>query len=63
LRFEQTFEIRRPPEEVFDYLADPAALSEWQTATTAIEQLSEGSPGPGARFRERVKPPVGREFE
>jgi hypothetical protein len=28
-----------------------------------VEQLTDGPPGPGARFRERVKPPVGKEFE
>jgi uncharacterized protein YndB with AHSA1/START domain len=63
MRLEETFTIRRAPEEVFDYIADPTKLSDWQTASRSIEQLSDGPPGPGARFRERMKPPLGREFE
>jgi uncharacterized protein YndB with AHSA1/START domain len=63
MRIEQTFTVDRRPETVFDYLTDPAKVTEWQTAKTAVEQLTDGPPGPGTRVRERTKPPGGREFE
>jgi uncharacterized protein YndB with AHSA1/START domain len=53
----------RSPEVVFDYVTNPASLSSRQTSNRVVEQLTEGPPGPGARFRERVKPPPGKEFE
>jgi carbon monoxide dehydrogenase subunit G len=63
MRAEQTFTVERPPEAVFDYLTDPSKLAEWQTEKTAVEQLTEGPPRQGTRFRERTKGPGGREFE
>ena len=64
MRIVETFHVRRPCEVVFDYLADPSKLGEWQTSSRSIEQLTAGQPGLGSRFRERTKPPGGaREFE
>jgi uncharacterized protein YndB with AHSA1/START domain len=63
MRVEQTFTVDRPPEAVFDYLTDPSKLTEWQTAKTAVEPLTEGPPRQGTRFRERTRGPRGREFE
>jgi uncharacterized protein YndB with AHSA1/START domain len=63
VRLEQTFTVARPPEAVFDYVTDPANLPAWQTSKTHVEQITPGPPGPGARFRERTKPRVGKEFE
>ncbi len=63
MRFEQTFGVDRPPEVVFDYMTDAANLAQWQPVKTHVEQLTDGPPGLGSRFREGTKPPLGREFE
>jgi ribose 5-phosphate isomerase B len=63
VRIQETFDVNRPPEAVFDYLTNPSSLPEWQTAKTSVEQLTDGAPGPGTRFRERTKGPGGKEFE
>jgi uncharacterized protein YndB with AHSA1/START domain len=63
MRFEQRVTIRRPPEDVFDYVSDPANLAAWQTHKTYVEQLTDGPPRLGTRVRERTKPPGMREFE
>jgi uncharacterized protein YndB with AHSA1/START domain len=63
MRIEETFLVARSPEVVFDYVTNPANLSRWQTSNRVVEQLTEGPPGPGARFRERVKPPLGKAFD
>jgi uncharacterized protein YndB with AHSA1/START domain len=63
MRVEQSFTVGRPPEAVFDYLTDPAKLAEWQTSKTQVEQITDGPPQQGTRFRERTKGPGGREFD
>jgi uncharacterized protein YndB with AHSA1/START domain len=63
VRIEETFGVDRPPEAVFDYMTDPANLAQWQTTKTYVEPLTDGPLGLGSRFRERTKPPGGREFE
>ena len=63
MRFEQRVQIRRPPEQVFDYVTDPANLAAWQTHKTRVEPLSDAPPGPGTRIREWTKPPGMKEFE
>jgi uncharacterized protein YndB with AHSA1/START domain len=63
MRIVQTFSVDCPPETVFDYVTDPAKLAQWQTSKTSVEQLTEGAPRLGTRFRERTKPPRGKEFE
>jgi uncharacterized protein YndB with AHSA1/START domain len=63
MRVAETFVVDRPPEVVFDYVTDPSNLANWQTSTTAVEQLTDGPPGLGTRVRERTKPPGGKEFE
>ena len=63
MRVEQTFSVGRPPEAVFDYLTNPSNLAAWQTSKTSVEQLTDGPPRLGTRFRERTKPPGGKEFE
>jgi uncharacterized protein YndB with AHSA1/START domain len=62
MRFHETFTVARPPEDVFDYVTDPSNLAAWQTVNRGVEQLTDGPPGLGSRFRERTKPPAGREF-
>lgn len=63
MRIAQKFSVARPPEAVFDYMTDPSKLADWQTTKTSVEQLTEGTPRLGTRFRERTKPPRGKEFE
>jgi len=62
MRVVETFSVARPPEVVFDYVADPSKLADWQTAHTSVEQLTDGPPGLGTRVRERTKPGGGKEF-
>jgi uncharacterized protein YndB with AHSA1/START domain len=57
MRIEQTFEVARPPESVFDYMTNPANLRDWQTSTTRVEVHSEGEPRAGYRIREWTKVP------
>src|SRR5919198_4639234 len=63
MRVEQTFRVDARPEQVFDYMTDPAKLADWQTTKTSVEQITPGAPGLGTRVRERTKPPGGKEFE
>ena len=63
MQVEETFAIAGPPEAVFDYVANPANVANWQTANTLVEQLTEGEPRLGSRYRERVKPGFGKAFE
>jgi|tagenome__1003787_1003787.scaffolds.fasta_scaffold20818564_1 hypothetical protein len=49
--FSHSLEIRRTPEEVFAFVADPAKLSQWQDVQS-MTQLTPGPVGPGTRFRE-----------
>ena len=63
MHVEQSFSVNEPPETVFDYVANPSNVPDWQTSKTSVEQLTEGPPRLGTRVRERTKPPVGKEFE
>jgi len=63
MRFEQELSIRRPPEDVFDYVVDASKLTSWQIHKTSVEPLTDGPPRLGSRFRECTKPPGMREFE
>jgi hypothetical protein len=44
-------DIERSPEEVFDYCSDPANEPEWNIKMKAIERLTDGPVGVGARYR------------
>ena len=63
MRIEQTFRVARPPEAVFDYLADPARIPEWQTSKLDVQPLTPGPPRLGFRVRERTRARRGRPFE
>jgi uncharacterized protein YndB with AHSA1/START domain len=43
--------IERPPDEVFDFIANIGNSPRWFSAVTAVEPLSEGTVGEGARYR------------
>jgi uncharacterized protein YndB with AHSA1/START domain len=52
VRFELEIEIARPPDEVFDYLADPGNLPAWQDEVVEVRGAT-GEPLPaGATFTE-----------
>ena len=61
IRFDFPVDVRRPVDEVFAYLTDPANLAEWQQ-TDGVEQLTPGAVGAGTRFRE-VRTLLGRRLE
>jgi hypothetical protein len=44
-------------------MTDPSNLSAWQTSNVSAEQITDGPPGLGSRFRERTKGPSGKVFE
>ena len=53
-------DIRRSPEDVFDYASDPAHEPEWNLRMKRLEKLTDGPVGVGARYRmefTRVLPP------
>ena len=55
MRIEQSFTVRRPPQDVFAYMTDPANLAEWQTSKVSVEPLTEGPPRQGYRVKERTR--------
>jgi carbon monoxide dehydrogenase subunit G len=60
VRVELTFEIARPPEEVFEYLTDLAKLPEWQAS--AVESRTDGGLAEGALIKEK-RSFLGREID
>ena len=44
-------DIRRSPEEIFDYASDPAHEPEWNIRMKRVEKLTDGPGGVGARYR------------
>jgi uncharacterized protein YndB with AHSA1/START domain len=48
---EQAVDIRRPPEEVFDYCTDLGREPEWNPRTRWIEQLTDSPVGLGTRYQ------------
>jgi len=52
---ENTVEIDRSPEVVFDYLADQGNEIHWNPDCVSMERLTEGPVGVGTRFRAKWK--------
>lgn len=52
---ENTVEIARSPDDVFDYLSDMSHEVEWNPDCVSIERLTEGAIGVGSRFRAKWK--------
>ena len=46
--FEKSLFINRPPQEVFDFVSDPAKDTEWRNTAGSSEWTSEGPPGVGS---------------
>ena len=55
--------IERSPEEVFDYVTDPAKLATWQTNTVSAVREDDGPMRLGSRLREVHSGPGGKKFE
>ena len=52
---ENTVEIARSPEAVFDYLADQGNEVHWNPDCVSMQKLTEGPVGVGTRFRAKWK--------
>jgi uncharacterized protein YndB with AHSA1/START domain len=52
MKFTNSVVIRRPPAEVFAYLADPENIPKWNYAIASTRQTTPGSVGVGTRFRQ-----------
>jgi uncharacterized protein YndB with AHSA1/START domain len=48
---EKTIVIERPPEEVWQYIADPRNDPQWCNKVISVEQLTGDAPGVDARYR------------
>ena len=55
MQITETFKVRRSPQDVFDFMVDPANLARWQTVKTYVTPLDEGPPREGFRVREGTK--------
>ena len=51
MRVEQEFEVERPVQEVFSYLADVTNEARWNPWAKWVRKVSEGPVGPGSVFR------------
>jgi uncharacterized protein YndB with AHSA1/START domain len=60
--FESSVFINRPPQEVFDYVTNPANNAQWQSGTESSSWTSDGPPGIGATFK-GVGQLMGRKIE
>ena len=59
--FKVTTFIDRPPQEVFDFMTDPATQSQWQSGTKSAKWVSEGPVGVGSVYQ-GVTALLGREM-
>lgn len=59
---EESIFIPKPPQEVFDYVADPNKLPEWQSTIVEAQQLDDGPVKLGTRSQGTSKI-LGRRFD
>jgi carbon monoxide dehydrogenase subunit G len=62
ISYAHTVEIRRPPEEVFAFVTDPAAYPRWQPSLLSVEPHSSGPLRLGSEATE-VRRFLGRELK
>ncbi len=62
MRIEESVEINRPLEEVFNYVANPENLPEWSSIVLEVRKEAQGQPREGDRFTTVAKF-LGRSFE
>lgn len=60
--FTVTTFINRPPQEVFDFMTDPANSAKWQSGTESAEWSAEGPAGVGSTVHS-VGRLLGRELD
>jgi carbon monoxide dehydrogenase subunit G len=60
--FEKSIFINRPPQEVWDFMSDPANDTEWRDSAVSSEWASEGPPGVGSTLSS-VDKLLGRKME
>jgi uncharacterized protein YndB with AHSA1/START domain len=61
-RIVTSFEVKRPPEVVFDFVSDDRNLPRWRTETLSSELVTAEPVGPCSRFRQVVRLPGGKEL-
>jgi uncharacterized protein YndB with AHSA1/START domain len=61
-RIVTSFEVKRPPEVVFDFVSDDRNLPRWRTECVSSELVTAEPIGPGSRFRQVARMPNGKEF-
>jgi uncharacterized protein YndB with AHSA1/START domain len=59
IKIDREIVVARPPEAVFDYLADVARFPQWQPAIERAEQLTPGPLAPGTGLRLVIRAPTG----
>jgi carbon monoxide dehydrogenase subunit G len=52
IKWEKSVLINRPQQEVWEFISDPATLSQWSSTAESAEWASEGPPGVGSNTRE-----------
>jgi len=62
MRVEHEVVIERPPEVVYDYLADPGNLRNWQEGLLEVRRAEEGPAAVGDRWVE-IRTAMGRRLE
>jgi uncharacterized protein YndB with AHSA1/START domain len=56
MRIEKTIHISRPPEAVWEYVADARNDPRWCHKVDSVEQVAGDGPGPGAKYRVLHRP-------
>jgi carbon monoxide dehydrogenase subunit G len=59
IKVDQEIVVARPPEAVFDYLADVKRFPQWQPAIERAEQLTPGPLAAGTQLRLVIRGPTG----
>jgi uncharacterized protein YndB with AHSA1/START domain len=59
IRIDREIVVARPPDVVFDYLADVARFPQWQPAIERAEQITPGPLAVGTQLRLVVRGPTG----
>jgi ligand-binding SRPBCC domain-containing protein len=62
MRVEESIEINKPSEEVFDYVSDVGNFPQWTAHTLEVRKDTAGPPQQGDNFTVAIKS-VGRRFE
>src|SRR4030067_1481022 len=62
IKFENSIFVNRTPQDVFDYVNNPANDAQWQSGTEATEGTSDGPPGVGSTLKSVINF-MGRKIE